>query len=521
MPFVGETGGSGHPATGGRRPTRPAVDADRSRPDRAGLRPTRASPSAWPRPAGGERRRAPGPRRRPRARARPDAAMTGAARAPAVGGTRDVPAPTRSPATTCCSASASTSTSRAWSTATSGRPTSRPRSTWSNFGRRRGSPTTPRRSAAASRRGRRTRPARLARRPARRPRDAGRGPGRRGRCRTSTTSRAASRSAAAPPRRPIRGRRGRARRAPPRRWAARRATGRLGPALRGPGRSRPASSTGSSERRARPRNFRPAGRRGPRGQLVTGQPWTGYNWYDGGRRSRVDFNTDLPVRAARISSASPTRRTRPPPRARLEGGDLVDRHGRLESSILLINTPECLISEGLADLGAVRRAARRARRPARRAVRPRGPRRSPRTALPRATAELCHALEGPRDWARSAGNAAILLTPTARHTTRSSPTWSTSAASADRLEAARVHRAPAVADVRLRLRRGRGPARRWLDAVPNGNGPPGSAGSSTSSSRRARSQLPAEGGPIVAVGVVVGVGEASRTGSACPDPLRE
>ncbi|HEX5148302.1 MAG TPA: hypothetical protein VFW02_04425, partial [Candidatus Limnocylindrales bacterium] len=31
--------------------------------------------------------------------------------------------------------------------------------------------------------------------------------------------------------------------------------------------------------------------------------------------------------------------------------DLVDREGRLESSILLINTPECLISEGLADLG--------------------------------------------------------------------------------------------------------------------------------------------------------------------------
>ena len=31
--------------------------------------------------------------------------------------------------------------------------------------------------------------------------------------------------------------------------------------------------------------------------------------------------------------------------------DLVDGAGRLEASILLINTPECLISEGLADLG--------------------------------------------------------------------------------------------------------------------------------------------------------------------------
>jgi hypothetical protein len=32
--------------------------------------------------------------------------------------------------------------------------------------------------------------------------------------------------------------------------------------------------------------------------LVTKQPWSAYNWFDGGRRSRVDINTDLPVRAA-------------------------------------------------------------------------------------------------------------------------------------------------------------------------------------------------------------------------------
>ncbi len=31
--------------------------------------------------------------------------------------------------------------------------------------------------------------------------------------------------------------------------------------------------------------------------IVDGQPWSGYNWYDGGLRSRVDINTDLPVRA--------------------------------------------------------------------------------------------------------------------------------------------------------------------------------------------------------------------------------
>jgi len=86
--------------------------------------------------------------------------------------------------------------------------------------------------------------------------------------------------------------------------------------------------------------------------LVTDQPWSGYNWYDGGRRSRVDINTDLPVRAPDLvhTAAHETY-----PGHHLEHAwkeaDLVDRLGRLEASILLINTPECPVSEGLADLG--------------------------------------------------------------------------------------------------------------------------------------------------------------------------
>ena len=85
---------------------------------------------------------------------------------------------------------------------------------------------------------------------------------------------------------------------------------------------------------------------------VTGQPWSGYNWYDGGGRSRVDLNTDLPIRAPElvITVAHETY-----PGHHLEHAwkeaDLVDREGRLEASMLLINTPECPISEGLADLG--------------------------------------------------------------------------------------------------------------------------------------------------------------------------
>ena len=86
--------------------------------------------------------------------------------------------------------------------------------------------------------------------------------------------------------------------------------------------------------------------------LVTGQPWSAYNWFDGGRRSRVDVNTDLPARAWDLIGLVAHEAY---PGHHLEHAwkeaDLVDTQGRLESSILLINAPECLISEGLADLG--------------------------------------------------------------------------------------------------------------------------------------------------------------------------
>jgi hypothetical protein len=87
--------------------------------------------------------------------------------------------------------------------------------------------------------------------------------------------------------------------------------------------------------------------------LVTNQPWSGYNWFDGGRRSRVDINTDLPVRATDLIHVVAHETY---PGHHLEHAwkeaDLVDARGRMEASILLINTPECLISEGLADVGA-------------------------------------------------------------------------------------------------------------------------------------------------------------------------
>ncbi len=87
-------------------------------------------------------------------------------------------------------------------------------------------------------------------------------------------------------------------------------------------------------------------------RLVTGQPWTGYNWYDGGRRSRFDLNTDLPTTAADLIRVAAHETY---PGHHLEHATkeavLVDRDRRLEASVLLINAPECLLSEGLADLG--------------------------------------------------------------------------------------------------------------------------------------------------------------------------
>jgi hypothetical protein len=86
--------------------------------------------------------------------------------------------------------------------------------------------------------------------------------------------------------------------------------------------------------------------------LVRDQPWSGYNWYDGGLRSRVEINTDLPTRAADLLGVLPHETY---PGHHLEHAwheaHLVEGTGRLEASVLCINAPECLLSEGLADLG--------------------------------------------------------------------------------------------------------------------------------------------------------------------------
>ena len=77
--------------------------------------------------------------------------------------------------------------------------------------------------------------------------------------------------------------------------------------------------------------------------LVTNEPWGAYNWYDGNLHSRIEVNTDLPVRATASWASSPTRRF---PGHHLEHATkeqrLVREQGRYESSVQLINTPEAL-----------------------------------------------------------------------------------------------------------------------------------------------------------------------------------
>jgi hypothetical protein len=86
--------------------------------------------------------------------------------------------------------------------------------------------------------------------------------------------------------------------------------------------------------------------------LQTDKPWAGFNYYLGGLRSQVAINVDLPVLSPSLGhlvahEAYPGHHTE---HSRKEAG-LVRRHGHLEETIFLVGTPQCLLAEGLADLG--------------------------------------------------------------------------------------------------------------------------------------------------------------------------
>lgn len=84
--------------------------------------------------------------------------------------------------------------------------------------------------------------------------------------------------------------------------------------------------------------------------LVKGQPWGACNWYLGDYRSRIDLNTDLPVR---VDSAVPLIAHQAYPGHHTEHAikeqRLYRRLDRAEHAVQLLLAPECVISEGIAD----------------------------------------------------------------------------------------------------------------------------------------------------------------------------
>jgi len=86
--------------------------------------------------------------------------------------------------------------------------------------------------------------------------------------------------------------------------------------------------------------------------LVTDEPWSGFNYYLGDLHSRTVINTDLPVLSTSLAhlvahEAYPGHHTE---HCRKEVG-LVRRQQRLEETIFVVGAPQCLLAEGLADLG--------------------------------------------------------------------------------------------------------------------------------------------------------------------------
>jgi hypothetical protein len=84
--------------------------------------------------------------------------------------------------------------------------------------------------------------------------------------------------------------------------------------------------------------------------LVTDKPWGGYNWYLGNYTSRVEINTDIPVQVTGLPSlisheAYPGHHTE----HSMKEKTLYRGKNFLDACVFVYNTPECLISEGIAN----------------------------------------------------------------------------------------------------------------------------------------------------------------------------
>ncbi|USI91397.1 DUF885 domain-containing protein [Rhodococcus pyridinivorans] len=85
-------------------------------------------------------------------------------------------------------------------------------------------------------------------------------------------------------------------------------------------------------------------------EIVGDKPWSGFNYYLGDYRSRVAINSDLEQTMAHLPrliahEAYPGHHTE---HCRKEAGLVAG--GQAEQTLFLVNTPQCLMAEGLADL---------------------------------------------------------------------------------------------------------------------------------------------------------------------------
>jgi hypothetical protein len=86
---------------------------------------------------------------------------------------------------------------------------------------------------------------------------------------------------------------------------------------------------------------------------VSDEPWTAFNYYQGGLRSRIAVNTDIPMTPDILAmlvahEAYPGHHTEHTWKEQLH----VREGGRLEESALMVGTPSSLISEGIAELAS-------------------------------------------------------------------------------------------------------------------------------------------------------------------------
>ena len=84
-------------------------------------------------------------------------------------------------------------------------------------------------------------------------------------------------------------------------------------------------------------------------EFVSNQPWGAYNWYLGEFKSRIDINTDLPIRVNALPGliaheAYPGHHTE----LAIKEAKLIRQMNYQEHVLTLINSPSCVIAEGIA-----------------------------------------------------------------------------------------------------------------------------------------------------------------------------